>query len=138
MTAIDGSIEIDVPIHRAYEQWTKVEDFPIFIGIVEEVRRLDDRLTCWRVNLGVRREQWDAETTERIPTKRIEWRGLSGSMRYGTVNFHELSQGTTLVILHMDYEPHGILEQLGDEFGVVGRLIERSLVDFKDYLENYV
>ena len=137
MTAIDGSIEIEVPVSRAYEQWLKVEEFLAFIGFVEEVQRVDEMHTRWRVNLGVRHEQWDAETTERIPTRRIVWRGLSGSMRFGTVNFHELTPEETLVVLHMDYEPRGLVETLGDELGVVGRLIDRALVDFKDYLENY-
>ena len=54
-TSIDGSIEIDVPASRAYEYWTRMEQFPRFIEAVESVKRLDEqRSVTYRVRLAAR------------------------------------------------------------------------------------
>ena len=41
MTTIEKSIEVDVPVPVAYNQWTQFEEFPQFMEGVEEVRQLD-------------------------------------------------------------------------------------------------
>ncbi len=134
-TSIDGSIEIEVPAATAYAFWTRVEDFPLFIDPVESVKRIDEKRTRWRANFGFRRQEWVAEITEVIPDKRRAWRALDGASNSGMVNFHEIATERTLMTLHLDYEPRGVLQNLGDEFGVVSRVIERSLEQFKDFVE---
>lgn len=135
-TSIDGSIEIEVPTATAYEFWTRVEDFPRFINPVESVTRIDEKRTRWRANFGFRRQEWIAEITEVIPDKRRAWRALEGSSNSGMVNFHQISEELTLMTLHLDYEPKGILQNFGDEFGVVSRVIQRSLEQFKEFVES--
>jgi uncharacterized membrane protein len=134
-TSIDGSIEIDVSAATAYEYWTRMEEFPRFIEAIESVRRLDERRSVWRVNFGFRRQEWTAEITEIIPDKRRAWRTLSGAANAGMVNFHQTSDDRTLMTLHLDYEPRGVLQNLGDELGVMGRVIQRALEQFKDFVE---
>jgi len=135
MAIIDGSIEIEGRSESAFKCWEDIERFPLFIDIVEEVKRLDSRRSQWRVNLGIRHEQWEAETTEFIPGKRIGWKSLTGSVNAGVVNFHDLPDETCLVTLHLVFEPKGFLESLGDEFGVVNRLVGRTLDHFREYAE---
>jgi uncharacterized membrane protein len=134
-TCIDGSIEIDAPAALAYEYWNRMEEFPRFIDAVESVRRLDERRSVWRVNFGFQRQQWTAEITEIIPDKRRAWRTLEGPRSAGMVNFHETAEQRTLMTLHLDYDPRGVLQNLGDEFGVVSRVIDRALEEFKDFVE---
>ena len=43
MATIEQSIEVDVPVRTAYNQWTQFEEFPRFMEGVREVRQLDDR-----------------------------------------------------------------------------------------------
>ncbi len=136
-TSIDDSIEIEVPAATAYEFWTRVEDFPRFIGPVESVGRIDEKRTRWRVNFGFRRQEWIAEITEVIPDKRRTWRALDGSSNSGMVNFHKVSEELTLMTLHLEYEPKGVLQNFGDELGVVSRVIQRSLEQFKDFVETH-
>ena len=38
--------------------------------------------------------------------------------------------------LHLDYEPKGVLQNLGDELGVVSRVIDRALEQFKQFIED--
>lgn len=42
MTTIEKSIDVEVPVTVAYNQWTQFEEFPQFMEGVEEVRQLDD------------------------------------------------------------------------------------------------
>lgn len=135
-TSIDGSIEIDVPAATVYEFWTRMEEFPRFISAVESVKRIDERRSIWRVNLGFRHQEWVAEITEVIPHKRRAWRSLNGASNAGMVNFHALAPEHTLMTLHLDYEPKGVLQNLGDELGVVDRVIQHSLDGFKTFVED--
>ena len=134
-TSIDGSIEIDTPASVAYEQWTRIEEFPRFVGAIESVRRIDEKRSRWRVNFGFRKQEWLAEITEVIPNKRRAWRTLEGSNNAGMVNFHAITSDRTLMTLHLDYEPKGMLQNLGDELGVVSRVIQRALEQFKEVAE---
>ena len=51
MTVIHKSIDIDVPVRTAYDQWTQFEDFPRFLDGVKEVRQLDDKRLFWRAEI---------------------------------------------------------------------------------------
>jgi uncharacterized membrane protein len=136
-TSIDGSIEIEVPASTAYEFWTRVEYFPHFIEAVESVERIDELRTRWRVNFGFRKQEWVAEITETIPDKRRAWRTTQGASNAGMVNFHTLDDGCSLMTLHLDYEPKGVLQNLGDELGIVDHVIQRALDQFKLFVEGY-
>ena len=136
MTILDGSLEVDAPARAAYEQWLRIQEFPGFTEIVEQVDRIDAARSLWKVNVGGRREWWEAETTEVIPEKRIAWRSRTGSVHSGVVNFHPLSEETCLVTLHLQYAPRGLLERLGDEMGVVDRLVQRFLDQFGRLVES--
>ena len=66
-TRVEKSIQVDVPVNQAYNQWTQFEDFPHFMGGVREVRQLDDRHLHWVAEIaGVRRE-WDASPRLAVP-----------------------------------------------------------------------
>ena len=40
---------------------------------VESVRHFDDKRLHWRVNIGGKVKEWDAEITEQHPDERIAW-----------------------------------------------------------------
>lgn len=42
-SSIIETIEVNVPVRTAYNQWTQFEDFPQFMGSVHEIRQLDDK-----------------------------------------------------------------------------------------------
>ena len=43
MSLIEKSIEINVPVRAAYNQWTQFEEFPKFMEGVKHVKQLDDK-----------------------------------------------------------------------------------------------
>jgi len=135
MTTIEQSIEVDVPVSTAYNQWTQFEEFPRFMNGVEQVHQLDDRHLHWKTRIaGVERE-FDAEITEQHPDERIAWCSTDGPRQAGVVTFHRLDEARTKVMLQLDFEPEGIVEQAGDKLGVVRSRVSGDLERFKEFIE---
>jgi uncharacterized membrane protein len=135
VATIEKSIEVEVPVRAAYNQWTQFEEFPRFMEGVLEVRQLDDRQLHWRAKVGGQEKTWDAEITEQIPDERIAWRARSGAANAGVVTFHRLGDGRTRIMLQLDYEPEGMIEKAGDAVGVVSHRVEGDLLRFKQFIE---
>ena len=135
MSTIEQSIDVNVPVHTAYNQWTQFEEFPRFMEGVEEVRQLDERRLHWRANIGGRVEEWDAVITEQHPDERIAWKNTTGAANAGVVTFHRLVDNKTRIMLQMEYEPQGVVENLGDLLGVVSRRVAHDLERFKEFIE---
>ncbi|HVE92278.1 MAG TPA: SRPBCC family protein [Actinomycetota bacterium] len=136
MASVEKSIEVSVPVRTAYNQWTQFEEFPQFMEGVEQVKQLDDARLHWVAEVaGVRRE-WDARITEQLPDERIAWTAEGGAQNAGVVTFHKLDDATTKVMLQLDYEPEGAVEQIGDKLGFVTRRVTGDLERFKQFIEN--
>jgi uncharacterized membrane protein len=136
MSTATDSIEVNVPISTAYNQWTQFEEFPKFMAGVLQVRQLDDTHLHWRARIAGKEEQWQAEITEQIPDKLIAWRSTSGARNEGMVTFHRISDSRTEIKLRIDYEPHGVVETVGDALGVVNMRASGNLQRFKAFLEH--
>ena len=136
-STIENSIEVNVPVSVAYNQWTQFEEFPKFMKGVREVRQIDDTHLHWRAEIAGKEEEWDAEITEQVPDQRIAWRSTSGAKNSGVVSFYGISDSKTRVVLKMDYGPRGFLEGLGDALGAVKARTSEDLKCFKEYLESH-
>jgi uncharacterized membrane protein len=136
MARIEQSIDVDVPVRTAYNQWTQFEDFPKFMEGVLGVRQLGDKRLLWRANVGGKEKTWEAEITEQIPDDRVAWRSRGGAPNAGVVTFHRLGDSTTRIMLQLEYEPEGAVEQVGDWVGVVSRRVEGDLRRFKEFIES--
>jgi uncharacterized membrane protein len=136
MSTIEESIEVDVPVRTAYNQWTQFEEFPRFMEGVESVRQLDDTHLEWTAEIAGVRRQWNAEVTEQQPDQRVAWRATSGTENAGVVTFHRLAEDRTKVMLQLDVEPEGLVEQAGDKLGFVKRRATGDLERFKAFIEH--
>src|SRR4028118_1697412 len=135
-TKAEKSIEVDVPVSTAYGQWTQFEDFPHFMGGAKEVRQLDDRRLHWVAEIaGVRRE-WEAAVLEQVPDQKVAWAATSGATNAGAVRFAPTGAGSTMVHLTLEYEPEGVIEQVGDKLGIVERQVTSDLERFKKLIED--
>jgi uncharacterized membrane protein len=136
MASIEQSIEVNVPVRTAYNQWTQFEEFPRFMEGVESVRQLDDKRLQWRANIGGKTKEWVAEITEQRPDERIAWTSRGGAYNAGVVTFHRLDDARTKLMLQVDYSPEGVVENLGDAVGLVSARIKGDLQRFKEFIES--
>ena len=135
-TKVEKSIQVDVPVRTAYDQWTQFEDFPHFMGGVKEVRQLTDQRLHWVAEIaGVRRE-WEAAVLEQVPDQKVAWAATSGATNAGAVRFQAAGPDSTIVYLELEYEPEGLVEQVGDKLGIVERQVKSDLERFKALVES--
>ena len=135
-SSIMQSIDVDVPVRTAYNQWTQFEEFPQFMQGVESVEQMDDETLHWKAEIGGKTKEWTAKITEQIPDKRIAWTSTSGALNAGVVTFHRISDDQCRVALQLDYEPEGVVENVGDTIGVVEWNVRQNLERFKEFIES--
>ena len=137
MTAkVEKSIDVNVPVQTAYNQWTQFESFPEFMDGVIQVTQLNDTRIHWKAKVAGKEKEWDAEITEQHPDERVAWRAVDGAPNGGVVTFHRIGESQTRVMLQLDAEPEGIVEQVGDKLGFFGRQVEGDLERFKTFIES--
>lgn len=142
MATIQQSIEVNVPLRTAYDQWTQFEDFPRFMEGVREVRQLDDAHLHWLAERDGRQVEWDSEITDQVPDQRIAWRDIGASQQgpqgphnSGCVYFEPLQPDKTRVRMTMEYQPHAPAPDSYAAERAVAQRIEQDLVRFKQLLE---
>ena len=136
MSTVEKSIDVDVPVSTAYNQWTQFESFPQFMEGVDRIDQTSDRMTHWVTSIGGVTREFDAQITEQHPDERIAWTSVDGAKNAGVVTFHRLDENKTRVMLQMDYLPEGVVENVGDKLGIVGRRAEGDLKRFKEFIES--
>ena len=73
---VETSIEVEVPVHVAYDRWMRCTDEPR----AQDVQQAGETLTHWGAEIdGVRRE-WDA-LMARADGQEITWTATTGSTR---------------------------------------------------------
>ena len=135
MKTIKKSITVYIPVTQTYNQWTQFEEFPRFMEGVKEVKQLDDKRLHWKAEIAGKSEEWDAEIIEQIPDQRIAWRSTNGAKNSGTIHFSAQGAYQTDVTLEVDYEPEGLIENLGDLLGLVSERVSGDLERFKEFIE---
>jgi uncharacterized membrane protein len=135
MSKIHESIDVNVPVRTAYDQWTQFEDFPRFMEGVERVVQLDDTTLEWTAKVAGKEESWRAKITTQEPDREIAWHSTSGAPNGGDVRFESLGMDSTRIDLTMDVEPQGPAESAGDALGFVQRRVKGDLERFKQYIE---
>jgi uncharacterized membrane protein len=135
VASVKESIDVDVPVRTAYNQWTQFEEFPSFMEGVKEVRQLDDKRLFWRAEVGGKEKEWNAEISEQLPDERIAWHSTTGARNAGVVTFHRISDAKTRVMVQIDYDPEGAVETAGDALGILTGRVRGDLDRFKEFIE---
>jgi uncharacterized membrane protein len=136
MAQIIESIDVDVPVSTAYNQWTQFESFSQFLDEVESITQTDDTHTHWKVKIGGQEREFDAEITEQHPDERVAWNSTGGDTNHaGVVTFHKLSDDTSRVTVQIDWEPEGLLEKVGSFVGAGTHAVKKDLDNFKRFIE---
>ena len=134
--AIDESIEVNVPVSAAYNQWTQFEDFPLFMEGVDHVHQKDDTRLHWVATVAGKTNEWDAKILEQHPDKQISWISEDGKKTRGTVTFEPVGESKTRIRLSMSYQAEGLKEALGSAAGLDQRRVRGDLDRFKELIES--
>jgi uncharacterized membrane protein len=136
MESITKTIDVNVPVRTAYNQWTQFEEFPRFMEGVEQVHQINDKQLHWRASIGGKQKEWEAVITEQTPDRQVAWRSTTGAHNAGTVSFQPIDANSTRVTLRLDYDPEGFIENVGDKLGLVSGRVEGDLKRFKQFIES--
>lgn len=139
MPTIEDTIEVQVPVQRAYNQWTQFEDFPKFMEGIQSVQQLDDTHVRWVAEIRGESREWTTEITEQQPDKTIAWKTTDGEIKNdGVVSFEQIGEKQTRVNVQMDVEGESTAENVaGDLLGVVKRQVRGDLERFKQLIESH-
>src|SRR5215213_560511 len=126
MPKVQDSIEVQVPVQQAYNQWTQFEEFPRFMDGIQSVQQLDETHV-----------QWAAEITEQRPDEKIAWKTVDGEVKNdGVVTFEQVGANQTRVNVEMDVEGESTTQNVaGDLLGVVKDQVHGDLERFKQLIE---
>jgi uncharacterized membrane protein len=133
---VEESIEVNVPVRTAYNQWTQFEEFPQFMDGVESVQQIDDTHLLWTAEIGGKRHEWKAEITEQIPDERVAWKAIEGKGNSGVVTFHRIDDNRSKIMVQLDFEPEGLTEKVGSALGADSRRVKADQERFKEFIES--
>jgi uncharacterized membrane protein len=137
MPQVIETVDVNVPVSTAYNQWTQFESFPKFLSYVESITQINETLTAWKVKIGGVEREFEANITEQHPDERVAWNSTGGEENHaGVVTFHKLSDNETRVTVQLDWEATGLAEKAGALLGVDNHVIKKDLQHFKEFIES--
>ncbi|MEU2109219.1 hypothetical protein [Streptomyces sp. NPDC019507] len=99
------SVDVGVPVSRAYDLWSRQEALPALAMGVREETASDENGVVWTS------------------------RGAKGTVD-GVVTFHAIGDTLTRVLLVLEYQPRGLVERAGALLGTPGRRARLDLTGF--------
>jgi hypothetical protein len=134
-TNIIEEIDVGVPVHVAYNQWTQFQDYSNFMKKVEDVEQEDDTKVGFKAQVLWSHRTWEATILEQVPDEKIVWRskGDKGHID-GTVTFHELAPRLTRILVVLEYYPQGFMERTGNLWRAQGRRARLELKHFRRHV----
>ena len=138
MSTVSSTVDVDVDVTTAYNQWTQFESFPSFTDGVESVTQQGPTRTHWVVKVGGARREFDGDISDQTPDQVVAWRPTGGDTERhtGRVNLESLAPTSTRVNIELGWQPDGIVEKAGAALGFDQRQVDSSAKDFKQFIEN--
>jgi uncharacterized membrane protein len=137
MSQVIETVDVDVPVDVAYDQWTQFETFPQFMDGVEQVTQLDSIHSHWVTKVGGVSREFDTEITEQHPDERVAWTTVGGEIEHGgVVTFHRLGESETRVTIQIDWQPQGLVEKAGAAAGMDDHQVRADAKRFKAFIED--
>ncbi len=132
---IQQSIDVAVPIKRAYNYWTSFEDWPEFMHRIESAEEVDDTTVSFQAKIWGINKRFEAEIVEQHPEERIEWNVTDGYSHTGVVTFHPLAKNLTRIDISLDVQPENLIDKASRGMRFVKRAVRGDLHRFKAYVE---
>jgi membrane protein len=130
MASVSCSVEIDGPVEAVYDQWSRSERFPRFMGGAGERRRIDPSSPDWVAMLEGKRRDFDAVVTEEVPGRRVSWEGTGVRSHAGVVTFASVGGDRTRLMVELDWDPGADADAVADRL-VLRRQLQADLDAFR-------
>jgi membrane protein len=130
MASVSCSVEIDRPVEAVYDQWSRSERFPRFMGGAGERRRIDPSSPDWVAMLEGKRRDFDAVVTEQVPGRRVSWEGSGVRSHAGVVTFASVGGDGTRVMVELDWDAGADADSVADRL-VLRRQLQADLDAFR-------
>src|SRR4029453_4081357 len=105
MPKVQDSIEVQVPVQQAYNQWTQFEEFPKFMDGIQSVQQLDETHADGAAGIRGGSRQWTTEITEQQPDEKVAWKTIAGEVKNdGVVTFEQVGDRQTRANVQMDVQ----------------------------------
>jgi uncharacterized membrane protein len=106
---MEESIDVVVPIDRAYELFTEFDEYA---NVMSRGKAVDE-----------------------FPNERIEWMRTDRVEDSAVITFHRLSDRLTRVMITYDHQPEGLIDRASSLFGTLPRALNEDLMRFKAFAE---
>jgi uncharacterized membrane protein len=136
MSKIKQTIEVNVPVHAAYEQLTHFEDYPRFMTGVTQVTQVSDTNTHWVMNLDGSQREFDAQITERKADHKVAWRTTGEpKLLSESITLKSVSPACTQIIAELDADVAALMPGERHAQDALSRQLKTDLGRFKEYVE---
>ena len=135
MTTIVRSIDVNVPVRIAYNQWIRFDEFPKFMEGVKQVTQMDAKRLHWKAEVAGQENEWVAKIIEQTPDKRIAWTSRDGALHGAMVTFHPLSDAESKILLRVGRTTGWVVNNVGDAWDALSLRVQGDLERFKAFIE---
>lgn len=135
MATVNRTIDVEVPVSVAYNQWTQFESFPEFMKGVEAVEQVDETALHFSTNVGGVKRDFNAQILEQVPDSLVSWASIDGPRNAGAVSFEPLGADRTRVSVEIEWEPESFVEKAGSLVGIDDLRVSADLDKFKEFIE---
>ncbi|HKP00902.1 MAG TPA: SRPBCC family protein [Nitrospiraceae bacterium] len=135
MTTIVRSIDVNVPVRTAYNQWIRFDEFPQFMEGVKQVTQMDANRLHWKAEIAGQENEWVAKIIEQTPEKRIAWTSRDGVLHGAMVTFHPLSDAQSKILLRVGRITGRGVANVGEALDALSLRAQGDLERFKVFIE---
>ena len=135
MAQIHETIDVEVPLWTAYDQWTQFELFPEFMDHVAQTEQLEDDLVRFTTTIGGVRRTFTARIQEQRPDRMIRWQDTDRPAHHGEIRFEPVGPDATRLDVSILWNPEDVVEAIGSFFKLDQVSVHQDLANFKKYIE---
>jgi uncharacterized membrane protein len=128
VSTIQRSIDVDVPVRTAYNQWTQLETFPHFVDYLHRLIQRTDTLLHGDIEFAGRHHMFEVDLVDQQPDEWIAWQAAQGTPHSGRATFQPLDEDHSRVVVELT-----VPDTVAD---MAAQLTEQGLAGFKRYIED--
>jgi uncharacterized membrane protein len=136
MNSIETAVRIGVPADAAFEEFTRFENYPEFMSVVDSVSRdpANSEHVRFAVSIASVEREYDVEVRSEPQAGRLHWSSIDSQRHSGVVIVTPEGAGCELK-LSVQYQVEGAVELVGDRLGLLRSQVDKELKRFARYAE---